>query len=149
LKDDPEKPEKRGLALVCKDPTLTLVGPNGGAADPTLHGGFLRVVSTNGDAFDDTYDLAAAQWRYVGKQGKSKGYKFSGGTPVRAVLVRPKSVKIKAKGEALGHTLAANPQPVAMELQLGDQRFCFEFGGTTNFTGGKKFTSKNAPAPVA
>ena len=114
-----------------------------------MHGALLRVVSSGGDAFDDSYALPAERWRYVGKRGLSKGYKFGGGTPVRAVLVRPSTLKVKAKGEALGHTLATDPRPVVIELQVGDTRFCFEFGGTMGFTPDKKFTSKNAPAPLA
>jgi len=149
LKDNPAKPRKRGFTLVCKDPTLSLVGPNGGTADPVVHGALIRVVSSDGDGFDDSYALPAARWRYVGKQGLSKGYKFSRGTPVRAVRVRPSTLKVKAKGDALGHTLGTDPRPVAVDLRLGDTRFCFEFGGTIAFTANKKFISKNPSPPGA
>ena len=62
-------------------------------------------------------------------------------------------MSIKAKGSGrLGHALAANPQPVDIELQLGSgKRYCLQFGGVTTFKPrptGSVFQAKDAPAPA-
>jgi hypothetical protein len=41
------------------------------------------------------------------------------------------------------------PRPVLVELRLGTERYCFEFGGSVTFTVNKKFLAKNAPAASA
>jgi hypothetical protein len=150
LKDKDGKPQKRRLILLVKDPGLTLGRGNGSDDDPTLHGGSLRVVAIGGAAFDDTYDLAAPGWRYIRKAGDARGYKFSKGTPVRKVLLKPgKVLKIVAKGDALGHDLTLAPDAVQVEVRLGEQRYCLAFADGLVFKAGKKLLGKNAPAPAA
>jgi hypothetical protein len=150
LKDKAGKPQKRRLVLLVKDAGITLGRGNGSADDPTLQGGSLRVVATGGSGFDDTYDLAATGWRYIKKAGDERGYKFSKGTPVRKVLLKPgKVLKIVAKGDALGQDLTLEPTAVQVEVRLGEQRYCLAFTDGLVFKSGTKLLGKNAEAPPA
>jgi len=148
LKDKPDKPQARALKLIAKDAGIGAGAENGGTGDPTLYGGFLKVISTSGDGFNTTYDLPAANWRTKGKPGKNKGYKLKKAGPVKTVLVKlGKNLKVVAKGEALGHTLGADPNPVHVALGLGSQTYCFTFGGQAKFRPGKTYLAKQAPMP--
>jgi cysteine-rich repeat protein len=150
LKDRQEKPQKRALKLVAKDPDVGTGAEQGGPGDPTLHGGFLKVVSRSGDQFVTAHDLPAANWRIKGKPGKNKGYKLKKAGPIRTVLVKPgKTLKVVARGDALGHTLRADPDPVHVALGLGSQVYCLTFGGRATFKPGKTFVARKAPAPEA
>ena len=60
-----------------------------------------------------------------------------------------KQIKIVGHGEALGHSLAADPKPVLVELRVGGARYCMGFGGTVKFTAGKKFQAKDSTAADA
>ena len=143
------KPAKTSEALLSKDATITLGGGNGSADDPTLHGGSLRVVGSAAGAFVQSYPLQGG-WKYVGKAGKNKGYRWSSKSgPVTSVLVKPKLLKLAGHGSGLDVTLAGNPNPVAVELDLGSHRFCLAFGGTTKFVPGKSYVANNAPAAGA
>jgi hypothetical protein len=146
LKDKAGKPQKRGLDVILTGPTLAR--GNGSEDDPVENGASLRVVSTPG-GFDTTYDLPASGWRYQGKAGQGKGYKFTGSGAIKSVLVKPgKLARVIGNGSSLGHTLETDPDPVAVVLELGAQPYCGRFGGTPDFTEGTKFLAKSAPAPA-
>ena len=148
LKDRPGKEKKRLVNALAKGGAITLGAGNASADDPVQHGGSLRVYTTAGDGFDDTYNLPAANWKYLGKQGANKGYKLKGATPIKTVVVKPgKQLKILGKGTGLGHSLAASPEPVSVVLTLGELRLCMTFGGAVTFKEQKKYLGKNAPAP--
>src|SRR5262249_8681645 len=65
LKDSPEPARKR-LAVTSKDPGISIGAGNGSAGDPRLMGAALRVATSVGGAFDDTYVLPARNWRVIG-----------------------------------------------------------------------------------
>ncbi len=149
LADRPDRPRKRALTLVAKDRAVGAGVENGTAGDPVLHGGFLGVVSASG-GFDTTYELPAASWRYKGKAGKNKGYVLKNAGPVRKAIVKPgKGVAIVARGEALGHGLGTDPNPVHVTVGLGGQLYCFEFGGRTKFAASKKYVARKSRPPAA
>jgi hypothetical protein len=145
LKDKAGKPQKRGLDCLVMG-GITLGAGNGSDDDPVANGGSLRVRSAS---FDSTYPLPATGWKYVGKEGQEKGYKFGKGDAIKSVLVKNgKLLRILGKGSGLGHSLATNPDPVSVTLALGDRRYCLRFGGTVQFKDGTKFLAKGAAAPA-
>jgi len=140
LKANPSKPAKKALVLVAKDVGLA-------AGDPTQTGGSLRVSASAGDAFGTSYPLPASRWKPI---GKGKGYRFKDPAgPIKSVVVKPgKVAKAIGKGSGLGHTLAANPDPVTVLLAVGTQRDCMSFAGG-KFVAGKKYLATNDPPPAA
>jgi hypothetical protein len=144
LKDKEGKPQKRGLNLLLTGGTLS--GGNGSEDDPTQNGGSLSVASSAG-GFDADYNLPASGWKLIGKSGQGKGYKFKGSSGIKSVVVKPGKIVAVGKGSSLTHSLASNPDPVTVTLELGDQHFCARFGGSPKFTAGKKYLAKDAPAP--
>jgi hypothetical protein len=147
LKAKATTPEKQAATMVSKDPAITLGDGNGSADDPTIHGGSLRIATAIGDQFDVTFDLPADGWQLVGKPGAGKGYKFRSSGDVKVVIVkRGKQVKAVVKGE-LGLLLANDPDPVAVVVTTGAERYCTAFGGTVVFDADLKYVAKDAGAP--
>jgi hypothetical protein len=148
LKDDANKPQKRRLLLLSKEPSITLGGGPDSEDDPRTAGGSLRVGA--GTAFDTTYPLAPANWQALKTKDPTRGWKYTKGIPIKKVLVKPgKSIKIVGKGGELEHTLATDPRPVDVVLTIGQQRYCWTFGGDVRFKEGKRYLAKNAGAPGA
>jgi ELWxxDGT repeat protein len=144
---------KRGSAkgrieLVSTDSTISLgPGAPGGPDDPTRHGGSLRIVTTAGDRFDDTYPLPASRWRYR-KPGTNRGYTFRPTKPFQSVTIRPgKRIRVAAHGVGLGHTLATDPTLVDVVLTIGAHCYCFHFDEAVVFKPGRKWVAKHAAAP--
>jgi hypothetical protein len=154
LKEKAGKPDKSHATVVSTDTSVALGGGNGSVDDPTLHDGSLRLASSAGGAlFDATYELPMAGWKYVGKSGKNKGYKWKGTVsqgPAASVLVKAgHAVKVSIHGSGLDIALGANPSPVAGTLRIGNREYCLRFGGTTTFKADASFTAKAAPAPAS
>jgi hypothetical protein len=143
LKDKAGKPQKRGLDCLAKT-AITLGDGNSSGDDPTLNGGSVRV---RGATFDDTYDLSKSGWKYQGKAGQGKGYKFKG-TTIKSVLVKNgKLLRVLGKGSSLGHSLTTDPKPVSVTLTLGARKYCLAFAAG-DFKEGTKFLAKDAPKPA-
>ncbi len=142
LKANPSKAAKKVLMLVAKDAAIV-------AGDPTQLGGSLRVFTATGDGFDKTYPLIG-HWKAIGKASAVKGYRFTDPTgPIKSVVVKQgKVARAIGKGAGLGHTLAANPDPVTVLLAVGAERDCMSFGGG-KFVAGKKYLATGDPPPAA
>jgi hypothetical protein len=150
LRDGPLDARRKALSVRSEDAAITLGAGPGSIDDPTLTGGRLRV---RGTAFDDTYQLPAAHWRAT-TSGAGTTYSYHDGSlldgPVKDVRVRRGRFKAVAKGAQLGHSLAANPDPVTTILQIGDrgQRYCTQFGGTVYYKPDVVYRGRAAPAPA-
>jgi hypothetical protein len=136
-----------------KDAALTLGRGPGSADDPTLHGARLLVASSSAPgAFTTLYPLDATTgaWSATSKRGTTTGYVFKSGGPIATVRIRAgKTLAVTGKGAGLGHDLDADPNPVAVVLEIGEHRYCLAFGGDTRFTANKRYRAKKAPAPAA
>ena len=124
-------------------------GPN----DPVLHGASLRIYTTNGDGFDNTYALPPSHWRYIGRPDSKHGYGYKdfGGVDgaIHHVIIRNgKPSKVEGRGAALNFSLHTDPRPVNLVLRFGDVLDCLSFGGTTNFTPDLHVVARFAPPPA-
>jgi hypothetical protein len=144
----PGRADKSKLSLLAKDAGLTLGGGNGSVGDPVLHGGALTIASSAG-GFGVTHDLAGA-WRYVGKVGQRRGYKWKSRTaPIRTILVKPGKLVVAGRGPGLGVDLDGDPNPVRVVLALGAHAYCLELGGAApKFKANRLYRAKRAPAPA-
>ena len=145
-------PARKGASFSSKE-EITLGAGNGSADDPVLHGGSVRLRTSDGcgGPCDTVYPLANnppdEQWSYLGTIGQNKGYKYKSAlAKFRATVLSGKLVKVGLKG-TLGHNLQADPQPVDARLTIGGHNYCLQFGGTASFTANKSFTAKNANQP--
>jgi hypothetical protein len=140
-------PEKAKLALVSGG-GVTLGDGNGGADDPVVHGGALAISSDAG-GFSTTIPLAGA-WKYVGKAGQGKGYKWKSRTaPIRSVVIKNAKLAIAGRGAGLGFDLDDDPNPVRIELAIGAHAYCLGFGGAApKYKANKVYRAKGAPAPA-
>jgi len=147
LKDDPAKPDKRGLTVVVAK-ELAVVPAD---LDPTLDGATVRVV---GSTFDDTYVLPASNWTAVLKKGVVAGYKYADAKrllgPISVAQITPGGLKITGKGAGLLHTLATEPADVSVVLSSGDTSLCAGVGAASKKTykAGKVFKGTKNPAPA-
>lgn len=148
LKDNPEKPDARGLTLtVSKEPAVVATG-----IDPTADGASLRVVSST---FDQTYQLPASNWTAVLKKGVVAGYKYADPKrllgPISAAQISAGVIKAKGKGGALGHTLGTEPQNTVIVVSSGDDAFCAGVGAASKktFKAGKLYKGSKNPAPAS
>jgi hypothetical protein len=133
-----------------KDRSLTIGRGNRSPDDPVQHGATL-VVSSSAGGFAASHALTGA-WKYIGKVGRNKGYRWkSGQSPIRALVIkRGKLVQIAGRGAALGFDLDGDPDPVRVELGIGGHLYCFEFGGErVTFKRNAVFAAKRAGAPAA
>jgi len=138
------------MRVVSRDPDVSLGGGNGSADDPRTTGASVRIVSAAGDGFDDTYVLPGSGWTVIGREGENKGYQYKDaglahGPVERAVLKPAKLLKVVAKGSGLGHTLAANPDPVDVVVTIGGLLHCQRYGGLVTFKTPKLYSAKHAP----
>ena len=124
----------------------------GTAGDPVLHGGVVRIRSARG-GFDQRFNLPNYNWGYLGSPSDSRGFIYrarSADGAIRAVVVKDgKLSKIKGNGLALPNALGSDPDPLEVNLIIGNQRYCMGFGGETDFDAARSYVAKNAPAPGA
>src|SRR5206468_74502 len=91
--------------------------PANGPDDPVLHGASVRIYTTNGDMFDNTYGLPSSNWAYVGALDGNYGYIYKDLNgllgPIRLAVIRNgKPSKVQGLGPGLNFSLRADPQPV-------------------------------------
>jgi len=151
LRANPSLPTKKTISLNSKDASIDLGAGNGSSDDPVISGATVRVV---GGSFDDTYNLPAGGWAYMGKPGQGKGYKYKDAAlangPIKTASIKPgKFVKATGKGAALGHTLGSDPSPVSVVFSTGPKPYCMTFGGTIKFKVDRSFTAKDAPTAAS
>ena len=124
-----------------------------GPDDPVLHGASVRIYTTNGDMFDNTYGLPSTNWLYVGALDTNYGYIYKdlkGALgPIRLAVIRNgKPSKVQGLGPALNFSLRADPQPVQVVLRFGGLNDCLSFGGTKfKFVPDLAFHALHAPPP--
>jgi len=148
LTQEPGHAKRSKIALRSKDRRVSLGQGNQSADDPVVHGGQLTIASAAG-GFSKTHVLAGG-WKYVGKAGRNKGYKWkSKSSPIRKIVIkRHKAVKVTGRGDTLGFDLNDNPNPVRVTLGIGAHVYCLEFGGRQQkFKPDKRWGAKKAPAP--
>jgi hypothetical protein len=139
-----------------RDITGTAFPANDTDDDPVMNAASLRVFTTMGDTFDNTYTMPASNWSYIGAPGENRGYIYKDSHnavgPINVCVIRDgKKSKIKARGAALNFSLSSDPSPVHVVLQFGQtgRQYCLAFGGRTKFTSGVRFGAVAAPAPSA
>jgi hypothetical protein len=152
LVDDPADASRRKAKAVSRDPGIDLGLGNGSVDDPVLHGALVGIFSAAG-GFAGFYPLPASNWRYTGTS-TNPGYKYVdkllANGPIKVAVVKSgKLVKVSGRGAVLNLSLAANPDPVSVQLVLGASKlYCMSFDGTTTFTASKKYVAREAPAPA-
>lgn len=150
LKARPD-PSVRKLSASSHDPGLTLGEGRGSADDPTANGGTLRLVAQVGEPFDVSFALPAPSWRAAGR----RGYRYRQRTrerlgPVREIVLKAgRLLLVRAAGGELPFTLAGNPNPVAVVLTMGAERYCMQFGGEVRFRPGRRLKATAAPPPAS
>jgi hypothetical protein len=133
--------------------TISTDNTNNTPSDPVLNGGSIRIFSTVGDVFDNTYPMpASVQWRYYGFPGQNRGYDYVDSTklngPIGIVRIRNNKMT-RVIGSGLDFSLHANPNPVTVVLTLGDRSYCMTFGGVAwKFIPDTKYLSLRAPVPA-
>ncbi|HEV7733491.1 MAG TPA: HtaA domain-containing protein [Candidatus Binatia bacterium] len=148
LKDDPAKPDKRGLTFV----VAKEVGVVPADIDPTVNGATVRVVSST---FDDTYVLPASNWTAVVKKGVVAGYKYADSKrvlgPISAAQITIGGIKVTGKGAGLSHALGSEPADVSIVVSSGDDSLCAGVGASSKKTykTGKLFKGSKNAAPAS
>jgi hypothetical protein len=134
--------------------TIVTDSTNNTSADPVLNGGSIRMFSTAGDVFDNTYPMPASiQWSYYGLPGQNRGYDYKDSKhvngPVGVVRIRNGKLTRVIAGN-LDFSLNTNPNPVGIVLAIGDRKYCMSFGGISwKFVPGLRYLSLKAPAPAS
>ena len=134
--------DKSKLAFSAKDFSI---GPpaQGGASDPTLHGGEL-VVRNPESGETVRVPLEASGWRFA-----KKVYQYKGTTGCRVAL-KAGALSAKCKGLASRFPLEAPAQgELTVDLVLGPARLCTDFGGTVAKDFGIGFGPKPAKGVYA
>jgi cysteine-rich repeat protein len=151
LRDRPGRPAARRLVLLSRDATDLMGGARAAVPSAPLAGS-LRMVAIGGDGFDVTYPLDASGWREIRRRNVATGVRYDGRSgPITTVVLRRKDgLRVLGRGPRLGHTLGAEPDVVQVELRLGQERYCFAFGGAVQrFTPGTSLLRRNAQPPGA
>jgi hypothetical protein len=149
LSAEPNRAKRSKIALRSKDRRVSLGQGNQSGDDPVVHGGELTISSAAG-GFTKAHVLAGG-WKYVGKPGRNKGYKWkSKSSPIRKIVIkRHKAVKVSGRGDTLGFDLNDNPNPVRVTLRTGAHVYCLEFGGRQlKFKPDRRWAAKKSPAPT-
>lgn len=155
---DIEIPGKIGIVkdtklfkLVAKPVTTFPIPAGQGPNDPTIAGGDVNVFDTDSSG-SLTDSLTGGTWDALGSDPLNPtGYKYKNtlapvGGAVKLIIVKPAVIKIIAKDDgSLNGPIGGN---LGVELFLGTDKYCAEFGGTTIKNQVGLFKRKDAPAPA-
>ena len=142
LRKKPGATDRGSMKIVVANVAVELGQGRDSGDDPVRHGGSLRILSATA-SFDVTHALPADGWRYAGRQGRDRGYRFKGSGPIRSIRLKRGRLKVKAGGTALGSSLATPPEPVHVVLGIGQHRLCLRFDGS-EFAAGRRFVARRA-----
>jgi endonuclease/exonuclease/phosphatase family metal-dependent hydrolase len=98
--------------------------------------------------------LPARYWSPLGRGREPRGFRYHDGSGraagIRTVLLRQGSILIVANGKRFPCSLgAAQTEPVRVDLEAGDTRWCAAFGGSVVANEPGRFVARRAPAPEA
>lgn len=155
LRASQSNPERRNLTFhSALDAAIAPPFPN-----PATGASLLVFTSNAAGQCRAEIPLPANKWLPIRNDGPSRGWRYrdrtgSAGGVRRVVIRRGPSgghIFVKARGSAFpcGLQAAAQNEPLAVVLRLGDTRYCAAFGGnvTDNATG--RFDAHDASAPDA
>jgi len=100
-------------------------------------------------------NLDPSGWEERRRNGARWGYRYrarrTGSEGIRSVTLRPGHIAIWGRGSELPCGLSADAQrePLSIEFQTADQRYCAEFGGTVWKNELGHFVARNSAAPAA
>jgi len=164
---------RRKIIYVSKDPTI-VISADGGAGDPSLHGGSVTIANTAGSGESQTIALSAGNWHRIPGDlaDPVRGWKY------RETLANPPTSDYKVKialkrtysgavlrvvlkddrGSFITYTLDEPMQgSIGLRVSTGSDRQCADFGGTVvedesaDLGSGVyrgSFVAKEAPAPA-
>jgi hypothetical protein len=159
VKDKDQRPDKRKIVLLSKDPALIAPAPQSGD-DPTIGGASVALFNpTSGEI--DTFELPASGWDGLGNPDGIGGFKYKdrelANGPCKVAVWKPGRVlKVVCKGDQIAYSLNESQQgSVGAAVLAGSTRLCSVFGGDVKrdrpAADGRTglFRAKNALAPAS
>ena len=154
VRGEPAARVRRAIFKSGKDQSVVL------SADPTTVGASVRIESldcSTGSCVlrggSGEIVLGSQGWRALGNPPGARGYRYhdKNGTTggIRTVVLKPGRLVVKAVGSGWPWVPSGPVERAVVEVSVGSDRYCAEFGGTEviNQDGSLRFL--NAPAPTA
>jgi len=134
LEVTPGWPARRRFLVRSNDTPELVLGDGTDIPEILAEGGSLSVTAIGGDRFETTYPLAAEGWRPLRPKKPGYGIRYRNRTgPITTVVFKAgRLLEIAGAGSQLVQSLAAEPDLVDVQLQIGQYRYRLEFGAATN-----------------